>query len=216
MYIALGAMIFQALEKDFEVERRELAVDTKCDFLKNRSNMTQEDVEVFVQMMTSLILSGIPPLGNKTNALLWTFGSSFTTSLTILSTIGYGTVFPRTPGGQMFCVVFAAIGIPLTIVFFKNIGKLVSLPFEKLGNCLKHKGISEIHLVTETGRSPPSSLSDVVLRNLENRSRWSIINDKTMSQQCQIQLILFPLSNKAQQSCPSTLSREAYKHCTRY
>uniref|UniRef100_A0A3Q2LNK3 Potassium channel domain-containing protein n=1 Tax=Equus caballus TaxID=9796 RepID=A0A3Q2LNK3_HORSE len=143
MYIALGAMIFQALEKDFEVERRELAVDTKCDFLKNRSNMTQEDVEVFVQMMTSLILSGIPPLGNKTNALLWTFGSSFTTSLTILSTIGYGTVFPRTPGGQMFCVVFAAIGIPLTIVFFKNIGKLVSLPFEKLGNCLKHKGISE-------------------------------------------------------------------------
>lgn len=50
MYIALGAMIFQALEKDFEVERRELAVDTKCDFLKNRSNMTQEDVEVFVQV----------------------------------------------------------------------------------------------------------------------------------------------------------------------
>lgn len=44
----------------------------------------------------------------------------------------------------MFCVVFAAIGIPLTIVFFKNIGKLVSLPFEKLGNCLKHKGISEV------------------------------------------------------------------------
>lgn len=76
--------------------------------------------------------------------------------------------------------------------------------------------LPQIHLVTETGRSPPPSLSAVVLRNLENRSRWSIINDKTMSQQGQIQLIPFPLSNKAQQSCPSTLSREAYKHCTRY
>nr|XP_044629606.1 potassium channel subfamily K member 16-like isoform X3 [Equus asinus] len=161
MYIALGAMIFQALEKDFEVERRELAVDTKCDFLKNRSNMTQEDVEVFVQMMTSLILSGIPPLGNKTNALLWTFGSSFTTSLTILSTIGYGTVFPRTPGGQMFCVVFAAIGIPLTIVFFKNIGKLVSLPFEKLGNCLKHKGISEVNQIDDERKGEDVSRQEI-------------------------------------------------------
>ena len=43
-------MIFQALEKDFEVEVRQFAVDTKIDFLKNRSNMTQEDVKVFVQV----------------------------------------------------------------------------------------------------------------------------------------------------------------------
>lgn len=49
-YIVLGAMIFRALEKDFEVELQQLAVHTKTDFLRNRSNMTQKDVELFVQV----------------------------------------------------------------------------------------------------------------------------------------------------------------------
>lgn len=50
LYIVLGAMIFGALEKDFEVQQRCLAVKTKADFLKNRSNMTREDVQRFVQV----------------------------------------------------------------------------------------------------------------------------------------------------------------------
>lgn len=48
LYLMLGAVIFQALEKDFEAQQRQLAVKTKVAFLKNRSNMTQEDVELFV------------------------------------------------------------------------------------------------------------------------------------------------------------------------
>ena len=56
---------------------------------------------------------------------------------------GYGTIFPKTSGGQMFCVVFAAIGIPLTIILFKYVGTLVYLPFEKFGRYLQHKGIKE-------------------------------------------------------------------------
>lgn len=61
---------------------------------------------------------------------------------------GYGTIFPRTAGGQMFCVFFAAIGIPLTIICFKCIGKLVSLPFENLGNYLKCKGIKKVSFLS--------------------------------------------------------------------
>ncbi|XP_058150918.1 potassium channel, subfamily K, member 16-like [Dasypus novemcinctus] len=143
LYLLLGGMIFQTLEKDFEVERRELAVRMKTDFLNNRSNKTQEDVELFVQEMTSLILSGIPPIGNNTSAIFWNLRNSFLTSSIILSTIGYGLISPRTADGQMFCVVFAAIGIPLSIIFFKVVGKSISLPYEKFGDYLEHKGIKE-------------------------------------------------------------------------
>uniref|UniRef100_A0A8D1GVS0 Potassium channel domain-containing protein n=2 Tax=Sus scrofa TaxID=9823 RepID=A0A8D1GVS0_PIG len=143
LYIVLGAMIFGALEKDFEVQQRCLAVKTKADFLKNRSNMTREDVQRFVQVMTSIILSGIPPTGNRTAVSFWTFTNSFITCIVTLSTIGYGTIFPKTTGGQMFCVVFAAIGIPLTIILFKHVGMLVYLPFDKFGIYLQHKGINE-------------------------------------------------------------------------
>lgn len=49
-YIMFGALIFGALERDFEVQQRRLAVKAKADFLKNRSNMTKEDVRRFVQV----------------------------------------------------------------------------------------------------------------------------------------------------------------------
>ena len=67
--------------------------------------------------------------------------------------LGYGTVFPRTAGGQMFCVVFAAIGIPLTIIVFKHLSQLVFLPFEKLGNYLESKGVSEVRSLSFHGLS---------------------------------------------------------------
>lgn len=46
----LGAIIFQALEDDFEVEQRELAVNLKSDFLKHHANYTLHEVEVFLQV----------------------------------------------------------------------------------------------------------------------------------------------------------------------
>ena len=49
-YIVLGAVIFGALERDFEVQQRCLGVKAKTDFLKNHSNMTREDVQSFVQV----------------------------------------------------------------------------------------------------------------------------------------------------------------------
>lgn len=45
-----GAFMFGALERDFEVQQRHLVVKAKADFLKNRSNMTKEDVRRFVQV----------------------------------------------------------------------------------------------------------------------------------------------------------------------
>ncbi|NXY73164.1 KCNK5 protein, partial [Glareola pratincola] len=55
--------------------------------------------------------------------------------------IGYGTLHPKTAGGQIFCVFFALFGIPLNIVFLHRVGKMLSLLCKKLGKFLHEKGM---------------------------------------------------------------------------
>ncbi|XP_036210911.1 potassium channel subfamily K member 16-like [Myotis myotis] len=178
-FLVLGAIIFQALEEDFEVEQRKLAVNLKSDFLKHHANYTLHEVEMFVQTMGYFVLLGIPATGNRTAVVSWTFFNSFVTSVIIVTTIGYGTVFPRTTGGQLFCIVFAAIGIPLTIIVLNCISKFIFLPFEKLGNYLQHKGVNESYvtlwkmaLFIITGTLLFLALPPFVFTSLEN---WTYI-----------------------------------------
>lgn len=41
---------------------------------------------------------------------------------------GYGNIAPTTNGGRLFCIVFALVGIPLTLTVLANLGQpLVNL-----------------------------------------------------------------------------------------
>lgn len=64
--------------------------------------------------------------------------------LTHLFFIGYGTLRPKTVGGQIFCVFFALFGIPLNIVFLHRVGKILSLLCKKLGKFLYEKGMRKV------------------------------------------------------------------------
>jgi len=64
--------------------------------------------------------------------------------LTHLFFIGYGTLRPKTVGGQIFCVFFALFGIPLNIVFLHRVGKILSLLCKKLGKFLNEKGLRKV------------------------------------------------------------------------
>ncbi|XP_072177814.1 potassium channel subfamily K member 18-like [Diadema setosum] len=46
--------------------------------------------------------------------------------LTVLSTIGYGLIVPRTQQGRLACIVYASIGIPLNIVFLAGVGRVLA------------------------------------------------------------------------------------------
>lgn len=65
--------------------------------------------------------------------------------------IGYGTLHPKTAGGQIFCVFFALFGIPLNIVFLHRVGKMLSLLCKKLGKFLYEKGIRKVIGFTYSG-----------------------------------------------------------------
>ncbi|XP_046387114.1 uncharacterized protein LOC124156550 [Ischnura elegans] len=56
----------------------------------------------------------------------WNFARAFLYSLTVLTTIGYGSVSPRTALGKTVTMAYAALGIPLMLLYLSCIGGLFS------------------------------------------------------------------------------------------
>uniref|UniRef100_A0A1I7S3L0 TWiK family of potassium channels protein 7 n=1 Tax=Bursaphelenchus xylophilus TaxID=6326 RepID=A0A1I7S3L0_BURXY len=56
----------------------------------------------------------------------WSFSDSILFSFTIITTIGYGNLAPRTFQGRLFCILYALIGIPFTLLAIADLGKFFS------------------------------------------------------------------------------------------
>ncbi|CAD5219834.1 unnamed protein product [Bursaphelenchus okinawaensis] len=56
----------------------------------------------------------------------WSFSDSILFSFTIITTIGYGNLAPRTFHGRLFCILYALIGIPFTLLAIADLGKFFS------------------------------------------------------------------------------------------
>ncbi|XP_048342407.1 potassium channel subfamily K member 16-like [Sphaerodactylus townsendi] len=140
-YLMVGASIFQVLERDEDRKQQAAVLRMKEDFLQNFSSLTPVEVEIFVKKLTEAVRMGMDPTGNENSN--WDFSNSFFFVGSMLSTIGYGNLSPKTAGGQLFCVVFALFGIPLNIVFLHHIGKILSLLCERLAKCLYRKGVKK-------------------------------------------------------------------------
>lgn len=67
------------------------------------------------------------PSGNSTNPSNWDLSSSFFFAGTVVTTIGYGNLSPSTVSGQVFCVFYALLGIPLNLAFLKQLGRSLSV-----------------------------------------------------------------------------------------
>ncbi|XP_015278565.1 PREDICTED: potassium channel subfamily K member 16-like [Gekko japonicus] len=113
----------------------------KEDFLQNFTSLSPAEVEIFVKNLMEAVRMGMDPTGRGNSN--WDFSNSFFFVGSMLSTIGYGNLSPKTAGGQLFCVVFSLFGIPLNIVFLHHIGKILSLLCERLAKCLYRKGVKK-------------------------------------------------------------------------
>ncbi|MEE6494080.1 hypothetical protein FKM82_017012 [Ascaphus truei] len=145
IYLLAGAAVFQMLEHEAENTTKTETQRHKLAFLTNYTCLTQDALEQLVKVITEAVKQGIYPLGNESISKHsnWDFSSSIFFAGTVVTTIGYGTLAPRTAGGQIFCVFYALFGIPLNVIVLGYVGKSLSLWCGKLGKCLYKRGIQK-------------------------------------------------------------------------
>ncbi|CAN2387540.1 Ion channel [Pristimantis euphronides] len=135
LYLFIGAMMFQLLEKQAEANSRDKFHLAKLGFLQNYTCLDAGAIEQFVQIMMEAWGKGLNPKGNATNPSNWDFSNSFFFAGTVITTIGYGHLYPTTMPGQVFCVFYALFGIPLNVAFLNQIGKGLNAHLVSLGRC---------------------------------------------------------------------------------
>lgn len=63
---------------------------------------------------------------NESRSSRWNFNSGLYFTVTVLTSIGYGHLVPISTLGRIFCISYALIGIPLTLITIADMAKFFS------------------------------------------------------------------------------------------
>jgi len=153
-YAVAGAWAFMWLEEDVEQENYDAkvaatkGVDDAVRYLKStfwhygtnedKYNYTKQqfvaaakqDIVAMRRFVLEAIDSGYDMTLDRNDA--FTFDMSVLFTITIMSTVGYGHISPSTTNGQIFCIFYSLIGIPLLLVFMSQIGDWMAITFRWL------------------------------------------------------------------------------------
>uniref|UniRef100_A0A1B0APJ7 Potassium channel domain-containing protein n=1 Tax=Glossina palpalis gambiensis TaxID=67801 RepID=A0A1B0APJ7_9MUSC len=124
-YLIIGAVTMHIIEVPVEKEKRQDFFELRNNFLEMYPQVLDDHLEDFLAAVVQAKGAGISPLRNDSQDINWTFGQAILFTTSVITTIGYGHVNPLSDGGKIFCIIFASIGIPLTLV-------LTSATVEKL------------------------------------------------------------------------------------
>ncbi|XP_021703985.1 TWiK family of potassium channels protein 7 [Aedes aegypti] len=149
IYCGVGGVIFRELELPAEVARiknlRESLVEQREHFIysivnntdvRNLDTLFSLELEKYEKVVQDAAQGGIsidvdnnfPVESEKWSILQAVFFAS-----TVLTTIGYGNIVPVTLWGRIFCILFALIGIPLTLTVIADWGRLFATAVSVIG-----------------------------------------------------------------------------------
>ncbi|XP_043963200.1 potassium channel subfamily K member 3a [Gambusia affinis] len=144
-YLIVGAAIFDALESQEETTQKE-TLDMRKQELLSTFNLSKDDFDLLEKVVLQL--------KPHKAGVQWKFAGSFYFAITVITTIGYGHAAPSTVGGKVFCMLYALLGIPLTLVMFQSVGErintFVRYLLHRLKKCLgmRHTEVSMANMVT--------------------------------------------------------------------
>ncbi|XP_071502146.1 potassium channel subfamily K member 18-like isoform X2 [Diadema antillarum] len=144
-YSFIGAAAFVALESGNEKANMDIYLQERHNFLTNLTNLTLGYIDESQDMMSSEVMEmreNMSILLKNYEEVLeevichrriaingkpkWNFYGALFFSATVISTIGYGNIAPVTPGGRVFCMVYAVFGIALLLLVLASIGTLLA------------------------------------------------------------------------------------------
>uniref|UniRef100_A0A3B3XF62 Potassium channel domain-containing protein n=1 Tax=Poecilia mexicana TaxID=48701 RepID=A0A3B3XF62_9TELE len=130
-YLLVGAAVFDALESESENSRRRI-LEQKRSEMKRKYRFSEDDY----REIERVVLQAEPHRAGRQ----WKFAGSFYFAITVITTIGYGHAAPGTDAGKVFCMFYAVLGIPLTLVMFQSLGErmntFVRYLLHKMKQCL--------------------------------------------------------------------------------
>ncbi|XP_041710393.1 potassium channel subfamily K member 3 isoform X2 [Coregonus clupeaformis] len=144
-YLLVGAAVFDTLESKQEKSQKRKLDERKLELIRkyNLTKVNFDELEV-VMLQLKPHKAGVQ----------WKFAGSFYFAITVITTIGYGHAAPSTDSGKVFCMFYALLGIPLTLVMFQSMGErintLVRFLLHRTKQCLglRHTEVSMANMVT--------------------------------------------------------------------
>lgn len=143
-YTVLGALTFMALEgkasihtdvkttehdalRSQTVEKLwSITEDLNILYKDNWTRLAEQEVLKFQNLLVNK-----HKLEDGQKSYNWSFPSAFFYSLTLITTIGYGNVTPRTAWGRMITIAYALVGIPLMLVYLSTVGDTLAQHFRQ-------------------------------------------------------------------------------------
>ncbi|CAL8291522.1 potassium channel subfamily K member 17-like [Gadus morhua] len=122
-YVLTGGVVFWKLEGNLGREDISAILARKQQVLKTYQCLNSDGMDAVIAVLQDASKAGLSIKGNQTSDGFWKFTSSAVFAATVVTTIGYGNISPKTTVGQIFCVFFALFGIPLNIVVLNRVGK---------------------------------------------------------------------------------------------
>ncbi|XP_076875050.1 potassium channel subfamily K member 15 isoform X2 [Brachyhypopomus gauderio] len=113
-YLLVGAAVFDALESETESVRKRILEQNRSE-MKKKYRFSEDDY----REIERVVLQAEPHRAGRQ----WKFAGSFYFAITVITTIGYGHAAPGTDAGKVFCMFYAVLGIPLTLVMFQSLGE---------------------------------------------------------------------------------------------
>ncbi|XP_070767878.1 potassium channel subfamily K member 5-like [Enoplosus armatus] len=140
-YLSIGAAIFQILEESNWMSARDQYILQKENILKNYACLTKEGLDEILEIVSEAAGQGLTITG-ETHRNTWDWANSVIFASSIVTTIGFGNVAPRTKGGRVFCILYGLCGIPLCLVWISELGSFFGDRAKRLSQVLIRKGVS--------------------------------------------------------------------------
>ncbi|XP_015524425.1 potassium channel subfamily K member 16 [Neodiprion lecontei] len=136
-YAVAGAAIFYYIEgemcqKTLNVTRNEIA-DKLWNYTSRVNIFSEQQWKLQVDIMLKEYQKDVvkeAKNGYKVKSMEWTYAGAFLYSLTVITTIGYGNISPRTAWGKVATIIYAIAGMPLFLLYLSNIGDILARSFK--------------------------------------------------------------------------------------
>uniref|UniRef100_A0A087XQH6 Potassium channel, subfamily K, member 5a n=1 Tax=Poecilia formosa TaxID=48698 RepID=A0A087XQH6_POEFO len=140
-YLSIGAAIFQVLEepnwkdavKQYRKQKEKILEDYPC--------LSKDDLDKILEVVSDAAGQGVTITGSKTFNN-WNWPNAVIFAATVITTIGYGNIAPKTSEGRVFCIFYGLFGVPLCLTWISELGKFFGGRAKHLGQFLTKKGFS--------------------------------------------------------------------------